>query len=103
MNKLIVCAAIRSKKDKSLVITGLRHGDCFNLAARFITCKSWTCKSWECGFIDSENNFLTRKEAWKIADAAGQIRRPFGIELDYSRHRIANIGDDGVLFSENLY
>jgi hypothetical protein len=43
------------------------------------------------GFITTENGrFLTRKEAWEIADKAGQI-----INRDD--------GVIGTLFSENLY
>lgn len=42
------------------------------------------------GFIDQYQNFLTREEAWPIALAAGQIVRRCG-------------GDEGCLYSENLY
>lgn len=58
---------------------------------------------WECGFVDKKNEFLQRDEAWKIANAAGQIRRPLGFEKDYSNQRNPNIGDSELLFSENLY
>ena len=53
-------------------------------------------------FIDQFGNFLTRAEAWKIADANGQIRRPTGWE-SFANPRPANVGDEGILFSENLY
>lgn len=42
------------------------------------------------GFIDKYGTFHDRKSAWKIANVAGQIIRRVG-------------GDDGVLYSENLY
>ena len=56
----------------------------------------------EQGFIDQFGDFLTREEAWKIADSMGQIRRPTGFET-FLCPRKANVGDDGILFSENLY
>ena len=45
----------------------------------------------EQGFVTSKGRFVTREEAWKIADAAGQIL-----------YRSAGY-DNGVLFSENLW
>ena len=47
----------------------------------------------ESGFVDNRGNFLTRTEAWKVAEAAGQILYRVG-------------GDEtngGTLYSENLY
>jgi hypothetical protein len=47
----------------------------------------------EQGFIDQQGVFMDRQEAWKVAEAAGQIRRRVG-------------GDDrngGTLYSENIY
>lgn len=45
---------------------------------------------FEQGFIDKFGNWLTREEAWVVANAAGQILRRVG-------------GDGGRLYSENLY
>ena len=42
------------------------------------------------GFIDQRGNFLTREEAWIVAEASGQIIRRVG-------------GDGKKLYSENLY
>jgi hypothetical protein len=42
------------------------------------------------GFVDQWGVFMTREEAWKVAEAAGQIRFRCG-------------GDGEKLFSENLY
>ncbi|CAE6710389.1 hypothetical protein [Candidatus Nitrotoga fabula] len=48
---------------------------------------------FEQGFIDQHGVFMTRTEAWHVAQASGQILRRCG-------------GDDangGTLYSENLY
>ena len=42
------------------------------------------------GFVDQFGVFMTRKQAWRVAEEAGQIKYRCG-------------GDDGRLFSENLY
>ena len=47
----------------------------------------------EQGFIDRFSKFHNREEAWKIAEAAGQIRRRVG----------GDTINGGTLFSENLY
>lgn len=44
----------------------------------------------EQGFIDQFGEFMTRKEAWTVAEAAGQIKYP----KDYCK---------GTLYSEDLY
>lgn len=98
MIRLIVCAAIRGK-ESGVVICGPRHGDCLNQRGHL----GLKDREWECGFVDQDNKFLTRYQAWKVADAAGQIRRPLGWERHYNDVRQPNVGDDGLLFSENLY
>ncbi len=45
------------------------------------------------GFIDQHNNFYTREEAWKIAEANNQIIRRVG----------GDTRNGGTLYSENLY
>jgi hypothetical protein len=100
--RLIVCAAVRNKYTGEIVC-GARHGNCLNAVIRYGLDSSPLREAWECGFIDQDNEFLSRIEAWEVADAAGQIRRPLGFEEDYSAQRGAGIGDDGMLFSENLY
>lgn len=47
----------------------------------------------EQGFIDQRGVFLTRQEAWKVAEAAGQIIRRVGGDGAHG----------GTLYSENLY
>lgn len=50
---------------------------------------------WEQGFIDQYEKFMTREEAWLVAEAAGQIRYRCG----------GDMSSEGVgkLYSENLY
>jgi len=45
------------------------------------------------GFVDNRGNFLTRTEAWKLAEKTGQIIDRFD----------SNDADGGTLYSENLY
>lgn len=87
--RLIVCAAIQSKISRR-IICGARHLD---EVMRDQIAHSGGREEWrgaEQGFIDQFCVFVSRQEAWKIAEAAGQIRRRCG-------------GDDGFLYSENLY
>ena len=85
----IVCAALKSKVS-GRVICGARHFDKTMLSQ--ITHSGgrieWT--NAEQGFIDQFSVFVSRQEAWKIAEAAGQILRRCG-------------GDGKSLYSENLY
>jgi hypothetical protein len=89
----VVCAANRLP-DGTLLL-GVRHWDT-HMHAQFNRCgvfgKSNLVRG-EQGFIDSHGNFLTRLEAWVIAETAGQI--------------VKRVGNDGPerfgLFSENLY
>ena len=74
-NQVVVCAAMR--KDE-VIVTGARHFDPIMRVLVALTCKGHV--GWEQGFIDQRGQFLTRQEAWRIADANGQIRRPTGWE-----------------------
>ncbi len=98
MIQIVVCAAM---KKGEIIVAGARHYDMVMRSQ--IEAMNVGSHGWEQGFIDQKGKFLTREEAWKIADAAGQIRRPTGWEKDYNNPRNPNIGDTGVLFSENLY
>lgn len=100
--RIVVCAAIKHKQ-KGFLICGPRHGDCLNTANRHGLEKDFGSETWQCGFVDQNFEFMSREEAWKVADAAGQIRRPLGWEKNYDSIRPAGIGDEGMLFSENLY
>ena len=98
--RLVVCAAILNRESGAL-LCGPRHGHCLNSAVALGVYKEG--EKWECGFVDRDNVYMTRAEAWKVADAAGQIRRPSGWERHYDSVRPPNVGDEGLLFSENLY
>jgi hypothetical protein len=82
----IVCAANR-KRFTGEVVLGIRHWDAF------MNHLDTEGDPFDQGFIDNKGAFLSRTEAWTIAEAAGQIIRRVG-------------GDDtngGTLYSENLY
>ena len=99
--RLVICAAIRHR-ETGFLICGARHGNCLNAAARYGN-GDQKSETWECGFVDQDGKFMARREAWTVADAAGQIRRPCGFERHYGDQRAANVGDSALLFSENLY
>lgn len=81
--RVVVCAAIRCVYSKQLYGVGPRHfGPGFHM--------SGDGQHMEQGFIDQFGVFMTREEAYVVAKAAGQIKYRCG-------------GDDGRLFSENLY
>lgn len=85
----IVCAA---NVYKNLMVLGARHFDLtmHRQIEQSVECSMVKPSAWEQGFIDQWGVFLTRSEAFVVATAAGQIIRRVG-------------GDDGKLFSENLY
>ena len=95
--RVVVCAAMRKA---NLIFCGARHYD--SVMRTQIDAANCDSRNMEQGFIDQYGVFMGRKEAWKVADMAGQIRRPTGNETQFEP-RPANIGDDGLLFSENLY
>jgi hypothetical protein len=99
--RLVVCAAIIN--NAGVMICGPRHGDCLNAAIKYGIDPLPDSEHWECGFVDQDNKFMSRAEAWAVADQAGQIRRPTGFEKNYVNQRTASVGDKGLLFSENLY
>ena len=92
----IVCSAIYfndGKKyahqpvniDEGIVICGLRHCNCF--AVMGATALTKTTPNVQ-GFLTSKNRFVDRKEAFKIAYTAKQLK---------------HIHSPGLLFSEDLY
>lgn len=85
MNQRIVCAANRNMITQSIVI-GIRHWD--GLMRQQICDRDYS--DYEQGFIDNRGGFLTREEAFVVAEREGQIIRRVG-------------GDEGVLYSENIY
>lgn len=92
-NQRVVCAAIRYSDGS--VITSARHHD--GLMREIVSCMADRYRipmdEVEEGFIDQYGTFLTRREAWKIAETNGQIIRRVG----------GDTVDGGTLYSENLY
>lgn len=88
----IVCAA--NRLEGHVLLLGARHWDSW-MHDSYHKLGLSSEKSFKCeqGFIDNRGNFLTRTEAWKIAEAAGQIIRRCG----------GDTIDGGTLYSENLY
>lgn len=87
IERQVVCAAIRNKSGR--IICGARHYDGVMNSQILASNDDWT-SDIEQGFIDQRGVFLTRQEVHVIAAERGQIKRRVG-------------GDDGKLFSENLY
>lgn len=99
----IVCAAclIHDLDGKTYTLLGARHWDMFmheqmeSLQKVFkdrwpYERRPWTHRiSEDQGFIDQFKKYYTREEAWKIAEANGQILR--------------EVSSPGELYSENLY
>jgi hypothetical protein len=83
----IVCAANRHRKS-GLIVCAPRHFDATMHAVLLQLDGDW--RTSEQGFVDQHGKFYTREEAWKIAEANGQLLRRFG-------------GDGVDLYSENLY
>lgn len=86
----VVCAAIRIDVDK--VICSPRHCDATFRAIVDLLPPSEQDEWYhgEQGFVDQFGKFLSRQEAWIVAENAGQILRRCG-------------GDGIKLYSENLY
>lgn len=80
----VVCAA--GRKVNGTIVCSPRHGDFIWHSVILET--DWV--KLEQGFVDQKGVFMTREEAWKVAEAAGQIIYRCG-------------GDGEKLFSENLY
>ncbi len=88
----VVCAANRHRVS-GLIVCGARH---FDDTMRTVMRLTGGFPYWlDCdqGFLDQRGTFLTRQEAWVIAEANGQIKKRVG----------GDTIDGGTLFSENLY
>ncbi len=85
----VVCAAMRHSAGS--VICSPRHWD--KVAVDRVGGQGGPWKGAEQGFVDQRGVFMTREEAWKVAEAAGQIIRRVG----------GDTLNGGHLFSENLY
>lgn len=87
----IVCAANRNLG--AAIILGVRHWDSFMhiQASDYANPEGFA----EQGFVDNNREFLTREEAWLVAEKANQIIKRVGGDM--------NAEGVGKLFSENLY
>lgn len=85
LERRVVCAACKSGVDGRLYV-GPRHFD-HTMTSQIPEWDSAPCIQ---GFINTWGEFLTREEAWVVATHNNQIFRRVG-------------GDEGKLFSENLY
>jgi hypothetical protein len=91
--RYVVCAAIRRASDGA-IICGVRHYDALMRATA--NREGGVREQWlgvEQGFVDNFGKWLTRQEAWEIAESQGQIR-----SLTEGDVRVP-----GTLFSEDLY
>ena len=87
MIRRVVCAAVRARCGR--LICSPRHFDAIaQVAVEALWASDWA--QAEQGFVDQCGTFMTREEAWPVAEAAGQIVRRVG-------------GDGNRLYSENLY
>lgn len=87
----VVCAANLYTSGKTLI--SARHWDvgmCEQYNSMRLTETEDKCTQ---GFIDQWGVFMSRTEAWKVAEAAGQILYRCG----------GDDADGGTLYSENLY
>ena len=96
MQRKVVCAAnkyVSADGSQVIIICGARHWDLLMRSQ----VEAFDEALWESvklsevqGFVDQHGVFLTREEAWIVAEQAGQI--------------VLRCGGDGVrLYSENLY
>ena len=84
---LIVCAACINGEGK--VVPSVRHGD--ELMYNVMDEEEVIRFHWVQGFVTNRFSFVTRKEAWIIAERQGQIRNQLPCD------------DAKRLYSENLY
>ena len=87
----VVCAAIRA--DDGDVLVGVRHYSHdmhAQIHARTDGAKFCHRSGDDQGFVDQRGEYMTRRQAWHVAEAAGQVRR-------------AGHDGEGVLYSEDLY
>lgn len=83
---MIISSAIKFTKDeKTFIIMGRRHHNCFETAYAAGLRKPWTDEQ---GFMTDKFVFVNRYEAWEIAKVSKQIFRNWG---------------SGTLYSEDLW
>ena len=99
MKEFIVCSVVKYDGHN---VCGLRHSDCYETIMK-ITGKKFegikehvTLNNMDNGFLTSKGRFVTRNEAWIIAESNNQIA--IGYEASKSEN-----DKDNILISENLY
>lgn len=73
---MIVSAAVKIKdlrQDKEIIIPCHRHCDAFYILKQFAYKKNIDYKEIAQGFLDEEDNFYTRIEAWNEAYKCNQL------------------------------
>jgi hypothetical protein len=86
----VVCAA---NQHEEYTLLGPRHwGPEMRKTAKLLPFDAHAVE-WSQGFIDQRGVWMDRREAWKVAEAAGQILYRCGGDTTAG----------GTLFSENLY
>lgn len=98
---MILAAAIKfhiKATGKDVVLCGARHGDVFNQLAPLGLSINDGVEEVEQGFIDHQNNFLTRIEAFAHAKQCGQISSRIVFDREHGK------APGGCkLISEDLY
>lgn len=97
--RIVVCAAniYRIGNYTISLLVGARHFDSAMRKQLDTIDEEFTPEEstgWKQGFIDQYGVFMTREEAWLVAEAAGQIKYRVGGDMH---------NGVGKLFSENLY
>ncbi len=97
MKEFIICSVVKFNGHN---VCGRRHSDCYKTIQKLTGRKLEEIKEFfpasnlDNGFMTSEGRFVTRKEAWIIAEKNNQIA--IGYEASKSE-------DGSILISENLY
>lgn len=97
---MILAAAIKFRikaTDKDVVLCGARHGDIFNQLVPLGLIPD-EVEEVEQGFIDHQNNFLTRIEAFTHAKQCGQISSKIVFDRENGK-----VPGGCNLISEDLY
>jgi hypothetical protein len=86
-----------------LIVPGARHySPEMRTVLRRIYGPDYKFQVREQGFIDAKGNFLSRVDAWRIADHYGQILE-YDPQTQEKTLRPPRQGDSQELFSEQLY
>ena len=97
----ILCAAV--KRLDGGFDCGYRHNDVYEKVHKEDIMKVYGIDFWDdMGFLTSKERFVGRREAWKIALEAGQVKPR---EYERMRQRGSNVkdGEYDFLESEDLY